>query len=102
MQPEVIILQLTRDQLQNMLHENVEHAVSKVLAEYRKTERANEPLLGVPEICRFLGISRSRFETYKDELIGAGMFKIGHNNGSFKMKKEDFEVWLSTKQVQVG
>ena len=90
---------MSQDEIRDM----ITSAVSKALASMKKDQPVDPPttagsLMKVKEICEHLNIGRTNFEHYKAELISAGMFKMGRNNSSYLMKREDFEKWISTKQ----
>ena len=102
--PDVTIIQVSMDQLGQMIETAVKNAIVTHLPKPEKlTDDKDISLYSVKEICGILRIGRTRFENaYKDELIHAGMFKIGGNNSAYLMKKEDFEMWLKTKQTKSG
>jgi hypothetical protein len=102
--PDVTIIQVSMDQLGEMIETAVKNAVLTLLPKPEKlTDDKDISLYSVKEICGILRISRTRFENgYKDELIHAGMFKMGKNNSAYLMRKEDFEIWLQKKQAKAG
>lgn len=98
--PDLTIIQMSPDQIRDLVNEALAKAVAEAKEFYRQTEKEtiDTSLLNANEICKFLNIGRTRFEHYKKELIKAGMFKLGKDNSSYLMKREDFDKWLSTKQ----
>lgn len=97
---EVVIIQMSRLELAELIQEKIRDAVSAL----QPVPHPAEPIKGgshitVTEMCREMRISRTRFEAYKDDLIKAGMFKLGPRNSSYLMKRSDFEKWLLIKQT---
>lgn len=99
--PDVTIIQMTREEISLMIAEAVEKAIGPC-----RIEHVGHPvdfsipasMMSVKEICQILNIGRTRFEHYKKELIRAGMFKLGKENSSYLIRREDFDKWLSSKQ----
>ena len=93
------IITLTPDELKQIISDAMDMTIDKIKEEVAKANDIprDDAVIGVQEICRIMGIGRTRFEHYKDELITAGMFRVS-KRGSFRMKRDDLDKWLLSKQ----
>ena len=98
---ELTILQVSIEELQRLIKEATDKAIADTMAAFSSHNSNHiETMLGVMDMCKMMGISRSQFETYKEELIEAGMFRLS-DQGSFRIYRADFDRWISGKQEEL-
>lgn len=97
MSEEFIIVQMSVDLLKKIINDAMADVVKASIEQVHQKKPKEDRVMGVTEICRSLGIGRTRFESYKEELIAAGMFKLSEQ-GSYRIFKQDFERWLNSKK----
>lgn len=98
---ELVIIQITPEELDRKLTDAIDTAIQRVLSlkdEQPVPGPEQMKLMGVSQICEALGISRTRFEHYKDDLIRAGMFQLDGRGSAYRISKKDFDQWIDKKK----
>jgi hypothetical protein len=98
-----MVVMMTQSDLEMMITRVIQRTAPAATPDLRSKDDGLNPrrpswLLDKREICARLGIGKTQWERYRDELIVAGMFQLGAAGSSWRMNENDLQKYIDQKR----